>query len=481
MPPSKPKTIKVTVDKSHLLTLGERMYVESIELIRELVNNAYDADATEVDVTISPDKIVVEDNGLGMNERGLAQFFTIGSAEKRIRRISPRFGRKRIGQFGIGKFAALAAADRFIVESKRGKWLYSVTFDKKDWEKTTSWELPIKKELASPLRHDGTRVTLTKLRKQFSLSDVERYLKETVPLRAKKFVVFLNSKRITPRFIPGRKIPILFKTIYGAIEGEIVIAANPRLVDKPGVECRVKQALIKREFFGIDSWKYGANRICGSVNADFLPITSARTDFIKDSPEYQLFCKLMRTKLEKVLKTLKKEADERSLKKMSRALREALDKIRKALKLNPELAPSGRVMARKQKAAPETISAEGVMLKETRKKEKVKEKEEKKEKVKEKIEQTCVKRLRLKKLGITCSIAHLGEEGPEAVSERNAVYVNQDHPLYKELYPKGDLLALHLLRLITREIVLMKRQRISARQAYEMQSRLLTDAIVKFK
>ena len=44
------KTIKVTVDKSHLLTLGERMYVESIELIRELVNNAYDADATEVEV-----------------------------------------------------------------------------------------------------------------------------------------------------------------------------------------------------------------------------------------------------------------------------------------------------------------------------------------------------------------------------------------------------------------------------------------------
>ncbi len=27
-----PKTIKVIVDESHLLTLGERMYVESIEL-----------------------------------------------------------------------------------------------------------------------------------------------------------------------------------------------------------------------------------------------------------------------------------------------------------------------------------------------------------------------------------------------------------------------------------------------------------------
>ena len=49
--------IEVTVDKSHLVTIGERLYGESVELIRELVNNAYDADATEVKITISSDKI----------------------------------------------------------------------------------------------------------------------------------------------------------------------------------------------------------------------------------------------------------------------------------------------------------------------------------------------------------------------------------------------------------------------------------------
>jgi hypothetical protein len=39
--------LPVTVDKSHLITIGERLYSESIELIRELVNNAYDADAKD--------------------------------------------------------------------------------------------------------------------------------------------------------------------------------------------------------------------------------------------------------------------------------------------------------------------------------------------------------------------------------------------------------------------------------------------------
>ncbi|MFH0771300.1 MAG: hypothetical protein V1933_01620 [Candidatus Omnitrophota bacterium] len=43
-----PSTIEVTIDKSHIVTIGERLYGESIELIGELVNNAYDADAAEV-------------------------------------------------------------------------------------------------------------------------------------------------------------------------------------------------------------------------------------------------------------------------------------------------------------------------------------------------------------------------------------------------------------------------------------------------
>lgn len=87
----KQKTIKVLVDKSHLLTLGERMYIESIELLRELVNNTYDADATKVFITILPEEIKIEDDGSGMSQKGLEQFFTVGSEEKRIHSISPRF------------------------------------------------------------------------------------------------------------------------------------------------------------------------------------------------------------------------------------------------------------------------------------------------------------------------------------------------------------------------------------------------------
>jgi len=40
------KELEVTVDKRHVVSIGERLYAESVELLRELINNAYDADAT---------------------------------------------------------------------------------------------------------------------------------------------------------------------------------------------------------------------------------------------------------------------------------------------------------------------------------------------------------------------------------------------------------------------------------------------------
>lgn len=343
------KTIKVSVAKGHLLTLGEQLYTESIELVRELVHNAYDADATDVYVTIAPDQIVVEDNGSGMNEHGLTQFFTVGSDEKRKNKLSPRFGRARIGQFGIGKFAALAVAKQFTVETRKGDWVYRVTFDRDVWQEQQTWELPIARESATPLHREGTRVTLSKLTKSFSVRDVERFLKDAVPLRAKKFSVFLNQKRITAGFTPGRHIPISVKTIFGLIEGEIIITILPQH-HRLGIECRVKQALITHELFGLEEKHHGRiQRLAGSVNADWLPITASRTDFIRDSTEFKMFAQVMYAELTKILSTIKDDEGKRHIKKITEELEKALHQIRDALKLHPEFTPSGRAVAERRK------------------------------------------------------------------------------------------------------------------------------------
>jgi HSP90 family molecular chaperone len=150
--------LPVTVDKSHLITIGERLYSESIELIRELVNNAYNADATEVDIKITDESIEVKDNGVGMDREGLRQYFNIGSPEKILKNKSPVFHRDLIGQFGIGKFASLSACECFEVYTQKSHFAAKVTFDKKDWEKEgDQWNLPLHK--CCPLiKKEGTEL-----------------------------------------------------------------------------------------------------------------------------------------------------------------------------------------------------------------------------------------------------------------------------------------------------------------------------------
>jgi len=191
------KNLEVTVDKRHIISIGERLYAESVELLRELVNNAYDADATEVRVDIASDRISVGDNGIGMDADGLRQYFCIGSDEKVIRSVSPRFGRERIGQFGIGKFASLAAALRFEVITRRGSYAARVIFDKKNWESSKDiWQLPL--EILSPdsVGSDGTTVILSELTKPFDLEESEATIKDSVPLRVPEG----RSKKPSPEF-----------------------------------------------------------------------------------------------------------------------------------------------------------------------------------------------------------------------------------------------------------------------------------------
>ena len=42
-----------------------------------------------------------------------------------------------------------------------------------------------------------------------------------------------------------------------------------------------------------------------------------------------------------------------------------------------------------------------------------------------------VKRLKFGDTGVTCCLDHLGEDGPECMTEETIIYINRDHPLYK--------------------------------------------------
>ena len=257
--------LTITVDKSHIITIGERLYEQSIELIRELVNNAYDADATRVDVTISENEIVVSDNGEGMDMEGLSQYFNVGSNEKLMNPISTQFGRNRIGQFGIGKFASLAAASRFEITTQKGDFAACAVFDKARWiEEGDSWKIPFTLLKKDTIRGDGTVVRLVDLKRKFKPEDVTQRIAEGVPIRAKNFSVFVNGYRVTPRRWTGNRIPVMNGTKYGIMYGEIVILPGSRaLKEDMGIEIKVRGVTVRRELFDMASWGKAAMRIRG--------------------------------------------------------------------------------------------------------------------------------------------------------------------------------------------------------------------------
>ena len=219
--------IPVTIDKSHIITIGERLYTESIEFVRELVNNAYDADATMVEVVLGEDMIEIRDNGSGMDREGLKQYFNIGSQQKLYTPKSPVYKRDRIGQFGIGKFASLSACRRFEVITKHGGFIGRVIFDKEQWEKEGNvWQLPLEVLPPDFRKQDGTTVMLTGLGRKFDLKDIEAKIIEGTPIKAPHFKVRINNHTVTPRSLSGHGIPVLEGTSFGPVTGEIVILSE---------------------------------------------------------------------------------------------------------------------------------------------------------------------------------------------------------------------------------------------------------------
>lgn len=216
-----------------------------------------------------------------------------------------------------------------------------------------------------------------------------------------------------------------------------------------------------------------------------MPITSDRTGFIKDSAEYQEFLKVIAKVMEGVKVFLQKLVMKKESKKVSRALKEALQRIYRALAANPDLSPFGALpIGDKTNGA--GGAAEIAKVKEETKGEEVKagekQKSEKKRKKKPKVKRltpnAIIKRIKFGETGVSCVVDSFGEDGPEVFLEETTIYINRDHPLYKRESAKVDTHTLNLTRRITQEIALMKDPR-NPRQAFERQSKLLKDAFVE--
>ncbi len=129
-----PILARLKTDERVFARITDGIYREPASALRELIANAYDADATEVRIeTDAPrfSKIVIRDNGRGLSEDALVHVIChIGGSLKRTNEgkkyhvvnaadanLSPG-GRKLIGKLGIGLFSVSQLTHHLIIVTK---------------------------------------------------------------------------------------------------------------------------------------------------------------------------------------------------------------------------------------------------------------------------------------------------------------------------------------------------------------------------
>jgi hypothetical protein len=102
--------------------LSSGLYKSPAACLKELINNSYDADATRVDVFVKPDadRIIIEDDGHGMDRADFERHFQVisQSLKREDGELTPS-GRPKIGKIGIGFIAANEICDVMELVSTR--------------------------------------------------------------------------------------------------------------------------------------------------------------------------------------------------------------------------------------------------------------------------------------------------------------------------------------------------------------------------
>lgn len=124
--------VRFSVDAGIINRLGKELVGRAETAISELIKNAYDAEASYVNLIfknayVPGGSLVIEDNGTGMTYSELINgFMRISSSDKVHRPISPNYKRKKAGKKGIGRFAAQRLGDQLIIVTQTAESAYAI-------------------------------------------------------------------------------------------------------------------------------------------------------------------------------------------------------------------------------------------------------------------------------------------------------------------------------------------------------------------
>lgn len=314
------KKIAFHVD-TRLARLLSENYRSTETALKELVDNAWDADSDSVTVhlpeAMTDDAIVIQDDGSGMTEEEILREYLYIASDRRKRRgeFTPRKKRKVKGRKGIGKFAGLMAANTMLVETwTRGKKCqFSISTTELESSEDIE-QLPINMIVsACPDDQHGTRISLGSLRQNMAFPNPDKFRQLLLQEygREDDFSVIVNGKDLGIDDIAGNytstesTLPSV-----GEVKLRFTVSNQKGKLKQPGITIRVGGKIVgKPDFFGLDTSddfpRKLLDKIYGEVEVDGLRdhVTADWGALVENSELYEA----VRTHIQPIIRAKVKE------------------------------------------------------------------------------------------------------------------------------------------------------------------------------
>lgn len=341
---SEPK-FQMSINLQVLNHLGLNLYSNTSAVLSEVVANAWDADATEVNIQIDGDTISITDNGIGMNLADINnKYLTVGYQKRSESGESLIFHRPVMGRKGIGKLSMFSIANTVEVYSKKDAEVNGFKIDTNSLReaiKTNDIYYPVELPTDNLLfTNNGTKIILSDLKKKRTAA-LASHLRQRLARRfaiigaKNNFNVSINNENIVVSdrnylskaqcvwmFLPKegsdefkedlksqtktekikliKELPsaITIGEVPYHITGWISTCSEPKELDDDEnlnrIVIMVRGKMAKEDIFSeIGTTALYSKYVYGELSADFLDLdneaditTSSRQDFFEDDERY---------------------------------------------------------------------------------------------------------------------------------------------------------------------------------------------------
>ena len=293
-------TVELKVHPSFFREFATKTWISPNEIIKELIENAFDEDATAVLITILKDGSIFIEDDAGMNAEGMEKFLLLGSPHKRYDSISPRLRRMRTGRYGTGRLSFLTSFQNMKIRTKLDTFNKSIVLEASVLDKLFAGNTPVREISEQPLTRNGTELSLKGPKVSIDFVKLSKEIRKLAILRQPLFQVFIKSSEtfaewdftgaepITAPDIQGHRLPINLDN--GKVTGEIIIARRPLSDDENGIAVMVGNHIVTRSSFGFDN---KLKRVTGFVECDSLTSRFADKSALIEDEEYSKFYKTM--------------------------------------------------------------------------------------------------------------------------------------------------------------------------------------------